>query len=110
MHYHMEIIMPPTEEVKKQVDNILNPFREDESGRGFWDWWEIGGRWAGIKEQAGIDPQRLQGFSDELTRRKVTVSAVQCGKPELMSAVITRSRDSLTAASGKPTITIIETI
>src|SRR6188472_1393438 len=31
-------------------------------------------------------------------------------KPELASAVLTRSRDSLTAASGKPTITINESL
>lgn len=89
-HYHLEIIMPPVDDVTAAVASILNPFDEnnvDEDGdrpyRAFWDWYVIGGRWAGVKLECSIDPEKEKAFREELQNRKVTVSSVQCGKPSL---------------------------
>ena len=96
MHYHCEIIMPPTDtdDVLEKVSKIMAPFNECEpdnpeeaeewsARNGFWDYWLIGGRWSGIKAQSRIDPKRLEEFFEELQHRKVTVSGVQFGKQEL---------------------------
>lgn len=90
MHYHLEIIMPPADDIESAVNTILAPFREegtDEDGKPnrhvFWDWFVIGGRWAGAKLQAQLDPAKLQAFNDKLTEMQVTVSSLQAGKQEL---------------------------
>lgn len=54
MHYCLELIMPPTDDVKAAVEQILAPFREentdpDASRQPFWDWYIVGGRWSGHK-------------------------------------------------------------
>lgn len=93
MHYYLEIVMPPTSDVQAAVKQILEPFDEqgkDEDGtpnrHGFWDFWVIGGRWAGAKLQAMFAPERMQAFRDRLTEEKITVSGVQFGKQELSPA------------------------
>lgn len=92
MHYHLEIIMPPTDDVESAVAAILKPFNEqpqddDDSGKyGFWDWYVIGGRWAGRKMQERLDQTKLQAFQDELNARNVTVSSFSAGKQELQPA------------------------
>lgn len=56
MHYHLEIVMPPTEDVQTAVSQILEPFsrhRQDSSSP-FWDWWEIGGRFADAKNGMNV--------------------------------------------------------
>lgn len=93
MHYHLEIIMPPTEDVEAAIAQILKPFDEngsDEDGNlnlhPFWDFWIIGGRWAGEKLKAGLDQEQLKKFYDKLKEIKITVHGVQCGKQELAPA------------------------
>jgi hypothetical protein len=93
MHYQLEIIMPPVADVKSAVAQILEPFDEqgkDEEGfenrHGFWDFYVIGGRWAGAKLEAMFDPERLKRFTAELITRGVTISGVQFGKQELSPA------------------------
>ena len=93
MHHHLEIIMPPVDNVEEAIKQILEPFDEggkDEDGHpnphGFWDWWVIGGRWAGHKLEAGFDQEKLEAFHQELTKREVTVSGLQAGKPSLEPA------------------------
>lgn len=90
MHYHMEIIMPPTNDVDAAIAQIMEPFNEcgeDEDGNRnshtFWDWYVIGGRWSGHKDEAKFDKARLDAFHAELKERKVTVSGIQCGKQDL---------------------------
>lgn len=61
MHYHLEIIMPPTDDVDAAVKTILEPFNEqaDEEGRSrgaFYDWYQIGGRWTGYHD--GYEPDK----------------------------------------------------
>lgn len=88
MHYSLEIITPPVADVEAAIGEILLPFSENEedANYAFWDWWQIGGRYSGGKTEAVVDPERLQAFKDELTRRKVTVSGLICGKQELQPA------------------------
>ena len=89
MHYHLEIIMPPTADVHADVTEILAPF--DENGddencnarHGFWDFWTIGGRWSGEKLMAMLGADREQAFRNTLADRGVTVSGFQSGKPTL---------------------------
>jgi len=90
MHYHLEIIMPPTDNIEAAVSKILAPFNEqgtDEDGESnrhaFWDWYVIGGRFAGSKFQATLDKANLDKFYAELKERKVTVSGLTAGKQEL---------------------------
>lgn len=56
MHFHLEIIMPHTENLEAEISRILAPFDEgsEESRNAFWDWYQIGGRWTGTKD--GFDP------------------------------------------------------
>lgn len=90
MHFHMEIVMPPTDDVEAAIAQIMEPFNEcgeDEDGHcnsnAFWDWYVVGGRWSGHKDEAKFDKSQLEAFNAALHDRKVTVSGVQCGKQDL---------------------------
>jgi hypothetical protein len=90
MHHHLEVIMPPTENIEEALNQILEPFNEqgkDEDGNpnqhAFWDWYVIGGRWAGMKLETTLDPKKKDEFFAELEKRKVTVSGIQAGKHKL---------------------------
>lgn len=88
MHYRLEIIMPPTDDVEKAVTDILAPFDEnlegdEASGHSFWDWWVIGGRWAGSKLEEKLDGEKINAFRAKLAEMGVTVSGLQAGKQEL---------------------------
>lgn len=109
MHYYCEIIMPPTNDVETVVGQILAPFSEnnEESRHQFWDWWVIGGRFAGQKFQAKLDAKKLSAFYDELKTREVTVSNLTAGKQELKPASQIPMVDSLwnehfPESNGKP--------
>jgi hypothetical protein len=93
MHHHLEIVLPPVEDIETAVAQILKPFDEngqDEDGHrnshAFWDFYVIGGRWAGAKLEAMLDQPKLEQFKAELASRKVTVSGLQFGKQELSPA------------------------
>jgi len=91
MHYHLEIIMPPTTDIEGAVKQILEPFneqpeKEDEdtdTSNAFWDFFVIGGRWAGQKLLAGYDKEKLEEFERWLHEQKFTVSGLVAGKQEL---------------------------
>lgn len=83
MHYHCEIVIPPTDDVKTAVAQIMGPFDESASSYRFWDWYVIGGRWAGAKMEAAIGQDRIEAFRAELRRLNITISGIQVGKPEL---------------------------
>jgi len=78
MHFHAEIWIPIKEDVDKQISGIMDPYWEerqvlkqteewiDDNNRkhieifwtnpnGFWDWFEIGGRWTG--DHDGYNPR-----------------------------------------------------
>ena len=84
MHYHLEVVLPPTDDIEGQIENVLHEFDEgnEEAYYAFWDWYVIGGRWTGAKIEAKCGP-RLQEFKKLMDEMKVTVSAVQFGKLEL---------------------------
>lgn len=88
MHYHLEVIMPPTGDIQKSLESILAPFDEGdkEQSSTFWDWWVIGGRWAGAKREASFPQDKLDAFRQWLTDEGVTVSGIQCGKQEISPA------------------------
>lgn len=89
MHEPIEIIMPPTNDIEGQVAKIMKPFdenNEDSFRQGWWDFYVIGGRFSGIKETEGFDENRITRFKEALEERKVTVSGLQAGKPELAPA------------------------
>jgi hypothetical protein len=97
VHFHCEVIMPPTDNPESAVGEIMKPFYEgdEENSGAFWDWWVIGGRYSGRKEQAKLDRERVQAFMAELARRKVTVSGVTAGKQSLQPASQIPAVDSL---------------
>lgn len=82
-HYHLEIIMPPVADIKAAVEQIMKPFSENEEGsrNSFWDWWVIGGRYAGAK--LNYDKSKEEAFYAWLKEEGVTVSGLQFGKQEL---------------------------
>lgn len=85
MHYHLEIIMPPTDDVEAAVRAIMEPFSEDneDASHAFWDWYQIGGRYAGRKVEAQFDPETMKVFEEWMQSEKITVSGLQMGKQEL---------------------------
>ena len=96
MHIHLEVIMPPTDNVEATVAQILAPFDENppkeddedyvDTSNSFWDYWLIGGRWSGKKIKAKLGQDRIEAFSNLLSEKKVTVSSLRAGKPTLQPA------------------------
>lgn len=89
-HYHCEIVMPPTDNVEAAVEKAMAQFDEngrDEHGNenhcGFWDFWVIGGRWAGAKALARFDKERMDQFNAWMQETKVMVKGIRMGKQEL---------------------------
>jgi hypothetical protein len=91
-HYHLEIIMPPTEDVEKAVEQILAQFDENAEGEdadtrsAFWDFWVIGGRWAGAKMQAAVGQDKIDAFYEWAKKQKIMVSRLQFGKQNIPDA------------------------
>lgn len=94
MHHHLEIVMPPSSNINKAIEEIMLPFSEnlsdeeriDYGHNDFWDWYVIGGRWGGTKQSCRYDNHKLEKFHEELQNKKITVSSIRCGKQELMPA------------------------
>ena len=95
MHHHLEIILPPTENVKATIEKVLAPYDEryrdededgDRSSYAFWDFWVIGGRWSGEKIMARSSPKAMAALHKDLSKHKVTVSGVQWGKQTISPA------------------------
>lgn len=94
MHYHCEIVIPPTMDIEAAVSSVLKPFDEDPRERdedtdtrhSFWDFWVIGGRWAGHKLLAQYDQAKIDEFYEWCKAEKITVAGLQCGKQELSPA------------------------
>lgn len=87
MHYHCEIIMPPVsiEDIPDVISEVLKPFDESnsENSNSFWDFYVIGGRWAGTKLISHYDKNKVDQFWEWLREEGITVSGLQCGKQEL---------------------------
>ena len=73
MHYHVELIMPPSPLVLIQewVRELLYPLSQSAAEMAgtteyLYDWYQIGGRFAGAKMSLRFDPERLHKFRQEL--------------------------------------------
>lgn len=92
MHYQLEIIMPPTDDIKGVIEEILAPFDEnceesdDKNGHPFWDWWQLGGRWSGNKMLDKLGREQFDGFYAALEAAHITVTRMQWGKQTLEPA------------------------
>ena len=88
MHYHLEIIMPPVENIESAIEEIMQPFDEnnEDNRHSFWDWYQIGGRYSGSKLESLVPQEQLDAFYAELKNRKVTVSGFTAGKQEISPA------------------------
>ena len=88
MHYHLEVIMPPTDDVEGAIKKILAPFDEDaeDARHALWDWYQIGGRFAGSKAEARFPKEKMDAFHAWMKQEKITVSGLQWGKQELSPA------------------------
>lgn len=100
MHSRIEIVMPPTSDIPGQVAKIMAPFDENNSGEDaardqFWDFYVIGGRFAGAKVQARLGEERLNAFHEVLKGHGVTVSGLTCGKQTLQPASQIQMVDAL---------------
>jgi len=92
MHHVLEIVLPQVDNVEEAVAQIMAPYNEcvddpeERSGHEFWDFYVIGGRWAGHKMLADLDKDQLAAFYEAMAEKKVTVSGLQCGKQEIAPA------------------------
>jgi len=86
MHSHIEIIIPPCSNVAEAVDKVMKGTCDDEDECGWWDWYVIGGRWSGEKEQCSYDKKAIKAFNEEMNENKITISALICGKEEISPA------------------------
>jgi hypothetical protein len=91
MHYHLEIIMPPTEDVEAAVEKIMSPLREwdgeaESNAHGFWDWWVIGGRYSGAKAEVACGEQPMAEFNHWLNEQKIMVEGLVAGKQRIADA------------------------
>ena len=55
MHFSVYVMHRETNDIKESIREILNPHIETDDG-GFWDWFQIGGRWTGALD--GYDPEK----------------------------------------------------
>ena len=85
MHYHCEIIVPAgTQDIEAAVESVMDPFDENDSdGNSFWDFYVIGGRFAGSKQIAKYDKEKLDAFNKWCTDEKITVDSLFAGKEEI---------------------------
>ncbi len=90
MHYHLEIIMPPVDDVEKAVEQIMAPFDENQPDdsehfgkNSFWDYYSIGGRFGGSHLQSRYSAEAIEGCEREMNEVGVKVKGIQFGRPEL---------------------------
>lgn len=85
MHAHCEVIVPPTDHIEDAIESVMRPFDEnsDESKHSFWDFYVIGGRFAGNKLVAKYDKEKIEEFYQWCRDEKITVSGLTCGKEEI---------------------------
>ena len=92
MHYHCEIIIPSgTQDIEAAVKSVMAKFDESiphdhekySNKNSFWDFYVIGGRFAGSKQIAKYDKEKLDAFNKWCTDEKITVSGLTFGKQEI---------------------------
>jgi hypothetical protein len=102
MHAIAEVVIPPTGDVRVAVGQVMDYFRGDPDEEGgerpsadWWDFWVVGGRFSGHKIETRIGREKLAAFHNLLNERKVTVSGLRCGKPDLSPATQIPEIDAL---------------
>lgn len=100
MHYKAEIVIPNVDDVKETISKVLAPFDEgsddeDASSYRFWDFWVIGGRFAGDKLQTRLDKTKIDQFYKELESMKIMCSGITAGKQEIATKEQRLEVDSL---------------
>jgi hypothetical protein len=88
VHYQCEIVIAPTDDIQAAIAKVLAPFNEnnEDAQYSFWDWFVIGGRWAGNKQMAQYDQEKIAQFDQWCQDEKITVSGFRAGKSELNPA------------------------
>ena len=94
MHFHCEIILPPdTTDINSAIESVMAQFDENQpededhdTRHSFWDFYVIGGRWAGTKLMAKYDQVKIDEFHKWMESEKITVSGLRSGKQELNPA------------------------
>jgi hypothetical protein len=87
-HYTAEVVIPPNYDIQSAVEQVMDHFRDedDDGNKGeceWWDFWIIGGRFAGRKLECQLDESKLADFHQVLADRKVTVAGMTSGKQTL---------------------------
>jgi hypothetical protein len=95
MHHHLEVILPKgTNYIAAAIESVMRAFDENrsedeedyDSRHAFWDFYVIGGRFAGNKQLAKYDKQRINEFHKWCEDEKITISNFVAGKQELSPA------------------------
>jgi hypothetical protein len=95
MHYQCEIVLPPeTEDIESAIQSVMRQFDENmdidneefSTKNVFWDFYVIGGRFAGSKQMARYDEAKLEEFNQWCQNEKITCAGFVCGKHELSPA------------------------
>lgn len=65
MHNFGAVVVPAhvtRDEVEKYVEEAMAPFDENTSDDGWWDWWQVGGRWTGVwgEYDPRQDPENIE--------------------------------------------------
>jgi hypothetical protein len=84
----LEVIMPPTDDVEKQLEEILYRFdsNNEDGGYQFFYWYQIGGHWSGHKLAHVLGSDGISSFKELLRKREIKVSDIQSGEPTLVDA------------------------
>lgn len=77
--------MPPVKDVDKAIESIMEPFCEhdEDNTHAFWDYYEMGGRWGGVKMTENLDKKKIEDFYAWLKDEKVMVSGLVVGKQSI---------------------------
>jgi len=93
MHYRLEVILPPTDDIEAAIAEVMAPFSEclddddeNKSSFTFWDWYQLGGRYSGRKLEQAVGEEKVDAFRKVLNEKNVTVSGLVWGKQELSPA------------------------
>ena len=61
MHHHAEVWVPTDADVEGQLERVMAPYRQYANPDGFWDWYQVGGRFRG-RHVPGYDPRKDPGL------------------------------------------------
>lgn len=88
MHFHAELWVPETlniDDFESFINEAMAPYNEDFHENGWWDWWQIGGRFSGLHEpeyNPEEDPRNIEtcilcdgsGFRNDALGKEIRVN------------------------------------